>query len=281
MQGVQDLTVDWVGEKKLAIVLTENKGPRHGDTKTLALPGGVPMEMIYVAPGSFVMGSPVMEEGRNGDETQHHVALTKGYWLGKYEVTQRQWEAVMGCDCNRSSFGGLDRPVENVSWEDCREFIEKLNQKTNCGARLPTEAEWEYACRAGTSTPYSWGNSLNGDNANCDGNWPYGTARKGSFKHGTVGVGSYSPNDWGFYDMHGNVLEWCQDWYGEDYCVGVPMCDPEGPASGGRRVLRGGSWYDGAVDCRSANRNRCCLDEPGGRYGIHGFRLACSAELRE
>ena len=139
------------------------------------------MEMIYVAPGSFTMGSPSSEDGHEDDETQHRVTLTKGYWLGKYEVTQRQWESVMGDNPSRfRQFGGE--------------------------ARLPTEAEWEYACRAGTVTAYSWGDALNGDKANCDGNYPCGTTVKGRYRQETADVGSYSPNAWGFYDMHGNEL---------------------------------------------------------------------------
>ena len=126
-------------------------------TKTLTLPGGATMELIYVAPGAFTMGSPSSEAGRFDDETQHQVTLTKGFWLGKYEVTQRQWRSVMGN--NPSRFKGDDRPVEIVSWDDCQKFIQKVNARLKCGARLPTEAEWEYACRAGTTTAYSWGNA--------------------------------------------------------------------------------------------------------------------------
>ena len=252
----------------------ENTGPQRGDRKTLTLPGGATMTMIYVAPGSFMMGSPSTEEERSGDETQHHVTLTKGYWLGETEVTQAQWESVMGD--NPSRFKGASRPVENVSWEDCQEFISKVNREARRqfggDARLPTEAEWEYACRAGTQTAYSWGNSLNGDKANCDGNYPYGTTIKGTYKQETVNVCSYSPNVWGFYDMHGNVFEWCQDWYGK-YPSGA-VTDPTGSASGGYRVLRGGSWNDLARFCRSAFRRGF---RPGLRSSYCAFRLACSA----
>lgn len=146
-------------------------------TKTLTLPGGATMELIYVAPGTFTMGSPSSEAGRFDDETQHQVTLTKGFWFGKYEVTQRQWRSVMGN--NPSRFKGDDRPVETISWDDCQKFIQKVNARLKCGARLPTEAEWEYACRAGTTTAYSWGNALNGDKANCNGHFPCGTTVKG------------------------------------------------------------------------------------------------------
>ena len=252
----------------------ENTGPRHGDRKTLTLPGGETMTMIYVAPGSFMMGSPTTEEWRDNDETQHHVILTKGYWLGETEVTQAQWESVMGS--NPSRFKGASRPVEKVLWEDCQEFIAKVNREAQRQlggeARLPTEAEWEYACRAGSRTAYSWGNSLNGDKANCDGNYPYGTAIKGPDKRETVNVCSYSPNAWGFYDMHGNVYEWCQDWYGA-YPSGA-VTDPTGQASGDDRVLRGGCWNSDARFCRSATRS---WHGPGHSIDYFGFRLCCSA----
>ena len=268
------VTVNWLGLKTLTVALKEYTGPRRGDRKTLTLPGGATMTMIYVAPGSFMMGSPSTEEERSGDETQHHVTLTKGYWLGETEVTQAQWESVMGS--NPSYFKGASRPVEKVSWEDCQKFIAKVNREARRqfggDARLPTEAEWEYACRAGTQTAYSWGNSLNGDKANCDGNYPYGTTIKGTYKQETVNVCSYSPNAWGFYDMHGNVWEWCQDWYG-GYPSGAET-DPTGSASGDVRVLRGGSWNDDAGSCRSALRFRL---RPGYRLINYGFRLACSA----
>ena len=231
------------------------------------------MEMIYVAPGSFTMGSPESEEGRDDDEKQHRVTLTKGFWLGKYEVTQKQWESVMGD--NSSHFKGGDLPVEQVSWEDCQEFIRKVNASLNCGARLPTEAEWEYACRAGTRSAYSWGDALNGDKANCNGNYPCGTTVKGPYKERTVAVGNYQPNAWGFYDMHGNVWEWCNDWHA-DYPSGS-VTDPMGRVSGGNRVLRGGGWYDNARNCRSALRNRLW---PGICNLNCGFRLCCSARPR-
>ena len=240
-------------------------------TKTLTLPGGATMELIYVSPGAFTMGSPSSEAGRFNDETQHQVTLTKGFWLGKYEVTQRQWRSVMGN--NSSRFKGEDRPVETVSWDDCQKFIQKVNARLKCGARLPTEAEWEYACRAGTTTAYSWGNALNGDKANCNGHFPCGTTVKGPCNEQTTSVGGYAPNAWGFYDMHGNVFEWCDDWYG-DYPAGSAT-DPTGPASGDFRVLRGGCRCYDARSCRSAYRYG---RDPDLRTGLHGFRLCCAAE---
>ena len=249
---------------------------KTGDTKTITLPGGATMEMIYCAPGSFMMGSPASEEGRYNDETQHHVTLTKGFWLGKYEVTQEQWQSVMGD--NPSHFKGSRNPVDQVSWEDCNKFIEKVNARLNCGARLPTEAEWEYACRAGTTTAYFWGNALNGDKANCNGGYPCGTTTKGRDKKQTTPVGSYDANAWGFCDMHGNVKEWCNDWYDEHDYSNSPVTNPSGPTSGGKRVIRGGGWGNRAKICRSANRDGYSPDD---RYYLYGFRLCCAAGLCE
>ena len=233
----------------------------HGDVKTLTLPGGATMEMIYVGPGTFTMGSPSSEEGRYGDETQHRVTLTKGFWLGKYEVTQKQWQSVMGA--NPSYFKGDNLPVENVSWNDCQEFARKVNdaarRQFGGGSRLPTEAEWEYACRAGTSDAYSGTGRLD------DMGWY--SDNSGSKTHT---VGQKRANGWGFHDMHGNVFEWCQDWYG-DY--GGNSTDPSGPASGDSRVLRGGGWRGYARLCRSASRRGF---NPGYRSNRYGFRLCCS-----
>ena len=243
-----------------------------GICRAITLPGGAKIEMVYCPPGEFVMGSPKSEEGRCDDEMQHRVRLTKGFWIGKYPVTQRQWRSVM--ESNPSHFEGDDLPVETVSWDDCQAFIEKVNVALGCGARLPTEAEWEYACRAGTTTAYSWGNALNGDRANCNGNYPCGTAKKGPYLEKTTQVGKYGANPWGLCDMHGNVWDWCADWYG-DYSGDA--VDPTGPASGVNRVLRGGCWSYYARNCRSAYRSS---HGPGRRYDGLGFRLSCSAGPR-
>ena len=246
-----------------------------GICRTITLPGGATMEMIYCPPGEFMMGSPASEAGRDDDEVQHRVKLTKAFWLGKYAVTQRQWKDVMGN--NPSHWDGGNLPVENVSWEYCQKFIDKVNAQLKCGARLPTEAEWEYACRAGTNTAYSWGDVLNGDKANCNGNYhPYGIDEKGEYLERTVAVDKYAPNPWGFYCMHGNVWEWCSDWYGADYYKWAPSNDPQGPASGKERVRRGGSWLIEARYGRSANRSG---DFPGNRFDYCGFRLCCSTGL--
>ena len=237
------------------------KNPQPGQVASLTLPGGTKMEMIYVAAGTFVMGSQTSEEGRYDSEAQHQVTLTKDYWLGKYEVTQAQWESVMGENPSRCKGGNC--PVENVSWEDCQRFIRKINLQQHCGARLPTEAEWEFACRAGSTGPY-------GGNGNLEDMGWYGDNSDG----GTHPVGQKQANAWGFYDMHGNVYEWCEDWYG-DY--GSAATDPAGPASGGGRVVRSGCWCSFARFCRSAYRSR---SSPGDR-GIRGLRLCCSAEQGE
>jgi len=209
-----------------------------GDTSAADLGDGVKLEMVWCPSGSFMMGSPESEADRNWDETQHRVTLTKGFWMGKTEVTQRQWMAVMGS--NPSTFKGTDLPVEGVSWEDCQEFCKKLNEKLAGGRyRLPTEAEWEYACRAGTTGPYA--GKLD------DVGWSSGISEGRTHE-----VGQKRANAWGLYDMHGNVREWCQDWY--DRYPGGNVIDPAGAMSGSYRVLRGGSWYFNAYGCRSAYR---------------------------
>ncbi|MDO4575234.1 MAG: formylglycine-generating enzyme family protein [Planctomycetia bacterium] len=173
---------------------------------------GVEFAFRWCPAGCFMMGSPSSELGRDDDETQHRVTLTKGFWMLETEVTQAMWESVMGD--NPSYFKGSNLPVEKVSWDDCQKFCQKLRSQ-GLNVQLPTEAQWEYACRAGTTTPFSFGSTLNGDKANCDGNYPYGASTEGTYLKKTAPVGSYSPNAWGLYDMHGNVYEWCADWKGD------------------------------------------------------------------
>ena len=244
------------------------------------------LEMVWIDPkekkdkGRFMMGSPGNESARDGDEKQHQVTLTEGFWLGKYEVTQKEWEDVMGNNPSNFKTSGKRAPVEQVSWEEAKEFCKRLNERERKAGRLPkgyeyslpTEAQWEYACRAGTETPFAFGSSLSSRQANFDGNYPYGGASKGPYLEKTTEVGSYSPNAWGLYDMHGNVYEWCEDWYG-DYPAG-PVTNPSGPPSGSSRVLRGGSWDDRALPCRSASRSRSA---PSSRRNDIGFRLALSS----
>ncbi len=204
--------------------------------------GNLDMKMVWCPPGKFMMGSPEYEPGRNDDEARHEVELTRGFWMAQTEVTQAQWRAVMGRLPERltdSRLLGDDKPVIYVSWDDVQIFLNKLNEGGN-RFRLPTEAEWEYACRAGTEGPYAGDlgqMAWYSDNAN---NKSHEVARK-------------QPNSWGLYDMHGNAREWCADWFGS-YAAGS-VTDPRGPDTGGRRVQRGGSWdYDGG-NVRSASRH--------------------------
>ncbi len=234
------------------------------------------MAFVYIPPGSFTMGSPSGESERGSDETQHRVTLTRGYYMQTTEVTQGQWRKVMGSNPSRFKNCGSNCPVEKVSWEDCQKFIRKLNGLEGTSKyRLPTEAEWEYAARAGTDTPFSFGRCLSTDQANYVGNYPYSGCSKGEYRNSPVAVGGLSPNAWGLYDMHGNVLEWCQDWYG-GYLSGS-VTDTVGPNSGLGRVLRGGGWLGSAGDCRSADRHG---GSPGNRYDYLGFRLAFFAAHR-
>jgi len=231
------------------------------------------MKLVLIPKGTFMMGSPESEEGRKENETQHEVTISEDYYLGVYEVTQAQYEKVMGK--NPSSFQGAkvgnenaDLPVENVSWDDTVEFCKKLSdlpeeKKAGRVYRLPTEAEWEYACRAGGVTAYSFGESSEslGDYAWFDEN------SNGQ----THPVGQKKPNAWGLYDMLGNVWEWCSDWY-DEYPKGA-VSDPTGPIKGSFRVLRGGGWDGGAALCRSAYRFR---GVPSVRFNFLGFRVALS-----
>jgi formylglycine-generating enzyme required for sulfatase activity len=225
--------------------------------------------------GTFTMGSPTSEPGRDSDEgPQHQVTLTKPFYCGKFEVTQGQWQAVMGRNPSYLKNAGLDAPVEQVSWDDCQAFLKKLCQMEGVPEgtyRLLTEAEWEYACRAGTQTPFCYGNDLDASMANFNGNYPYGAGEKGVYRWTTVAVGSFRPNAWGLYDMHGNVWEWCRDWGPSSYASGS-QTDPLGPLSGTGRVHRGGNWDYGAWDCRSANRRGST--PVLSRGNLLGFRLA-------
>jgi formylglycine-generating enzyme required for sulfatase activity/tRNA A-37 threonylcarbamoyl transferase component Bud32 len=228
---------------------------------------GVKLEMKAVPAGSFLMGSPASEVQRDDDEGQHRVTVS-AFAIGKHEITQAQWQAVMGNNNNPSNFKGANRPVENVSWNDAKEFCQKLSQLTGKAYRLPTEAEWEYAARAGTTTPFAFGSSLSSTQANFDGNYPYGGAAKGVYRAQTTEVGSFAANAFGLFDMHGNVWEWCQDWYGP-YGTGAQN-NPTGPTTGEYRVLRGGSWYSNSWNCRAAYRK---WNAPGDRNYDIGFRV--------
>ena len=226
------------------------------------------MTFVRIPAGRFMMGSPPNEPERSDDETQHEVILTKDFFMQTTEVTQGQWKAVMGNNPSYFKACGEDCPVESVSWNDTQNFIQKLNQMENGHYRLPTEAEWEYAARAGTTTPFAFGNCLNTDHANYNGNYPLANCPKGVYRSTTVTAGSLQANAWKLYDMHGNVYEWCSDWYSSYSSTAV--VDPVGPTKGSGRVIRGGFWNSGARYCRSANRN---YGSPGSTSGSLGFRL--------
>ena len=229
---------------------------------TLDLGRGVTMKLVLIRPGKFVMGSPDSEQGRARNEgPQHEVIITKPFYIGVTEVTQAQYEAVMGT--NPSKFKGATNPVETVSWDDAVEFCKKLSEKTGKAVRLPTEAEWEYACRAGSKTGFSFGDADDGL-----GDYAWYDANSGGTTHP---VAKKKPNAWGLYDMHGNDFEWCADWYG-DYPKGAAT-DPQGPASGSSRVLRGGAWTDNPNRCRSADRDHY---SPGQLSSCYGFRVVVS-----
>ena len=242
--------------------------------------------MVEIPAGRFMMGSPESEEGRFGDERQHEVVISRPFLAAKYEVTQALWKAIMGSNPSMFDSCGDDCPVENLTWNEAVEFCNRLSEQEGLapayqvsgkgvvwdrsanGYRLPTEAEWEYACRAGTATSFHSGRCLHTDEANYNGNFSQEGCAKGRYREKTVAVGGFSANTWGLHDMLGNVGEWCWDWHG-DYPKG-PVTDPTGPSGGSFRVFRGGSWLSNARYCRSANRS---MFSPGYRNDYVGFRL--------
>ena len=230
--------------------MTIGYGPRSVD---IDLGDGVTMQLVYIPPGEFMIGSPANEMRRLADENpQHPVSITRGFYMGVHEVTQEQYEAVAGRNPAQSK--GAQNPVECISWEQASEFCETLSARLGMSFRLPTEAEWEYACRAGTTTPFSFGETISTDQANYDGDYTYGSGQKGAHLKKSVAVGGFPPNAFGLYDMHGNVWEWCRDWHEKDYYATSPQKDPEGPGRARYRVLRGGCWGSPPWLCRSAAR---------------------------
>ena len=231
---------------------------------TVDLGDGVKLEMVLIPAGEFLMGAPESDnDAESHEKPQHRVRITKPFYLGKYLVTQEQWEAVMGD--NPSEFKGPKKPVEKVSWDDCQQFLGKLNAKSHSGGskfQLPSEAQWEYACRAGSETKYCFGGEESGL-----GDYAWYDENSGNTTHP---VGEKKRNAWGLYDMHGNVWEWCQDWYDSGYYAKSPTDDPTGPATGSYRVGRGGSWGLPAGLCRSAYRG----GRPGVRYYDLGLRVS-------
>jgi formylglycine-generating enzyme required for sulfatase activity len=231
-------------------------------TLTVDLGGGVKMELVLIPAGEFMMGSPENEKGGFKEERPvHKVKITKPFYMGKYEVTQAQWQQVMGNNPSDLKGSGK-RPVENVSWNDCQEFVKKVSAMGQGVCRLPTEAEWEYACRAGTTTRFYSGDDDGGLDA-----MAWYAANSGIKTHE---VGGRAANAFGLYDMSGNVWEWCSDWYAKSYADAQEK-DPTGPGTGMFRVLRGGSRHDSPRNCRSAYRYR---NTPGYRYNNVGVRVA-------
>jgi uncharacterized protein (TIGR02996 family) len=237
----------------------------------------VGMKFAWIPPGTFMMGNSAKEVAL---DPPHQVTLSQGFYLGVHPVTQAAWREVMSKDRRRfpgknpSHFQGADRPVEQVTWSDCQKFLRKLSHRDRKRYRLPTEAEWEYACRAGTTTPFYFGETISTDQANYCGNHIYGAGKKGVDRQETTPVGSFPPNGWGLYDMHGNVREWCSDWMGAYPTEAV--CDPQGPATGSRRVLRGGSYRDAPSLLRSSSHGS---ELPEHRVAFEGFRVALDVAI--
>ena len=231
------------------------------------------MEMRLISKGKFMMGSPEDEEKRYHDETLHQVEITKPFYIGVYEVKRGEWKAIMGTTpwSDHDSFVSEDYPVSFVSWEDAQEFRRRLSEKEGKTYRLPTEAEWEYACRAGSTTAYCYGDDASDLDEYA---WYEENARNSSLGY-FYEVGHKQPNKWGLYDMHGNVGEQCQDWYDGDY-EAADVVDPIGPPTGDKFVTRGGDWFSDAKYSRSAARRSY---EVGAFAGHNiGFRVVCEAE---
>ncbi|MXS84026.1 formylglycine-generating enzyme family protein [Nitrosomonas oligotropha] len=229
---------------------------------------GVRQAFRWCEPGTFLMGSPENESERFDNELQHQVTLTKGFWIADTPVTQVLWQAVMGD--NPSRFRGDELPVESVSWNGAQAFISKMNGlKAELKLCLPTEAQWEYACRAGTTTPFSWGEQIDSSLVNFDGTTPYNNGRKSEYREKTVAVKELPCNDWGLYQMHGNIWECCRDLY--DSYPPHQVTDPQGSESGTDHIVRGGAFFTDGRACRSARRILSISNDHSHRIG---FRLA-------
>nr|WP_269141800.1 SUMF1/EgtB/PvdO family nonheme iron enzyme [Nostoc sp. NZL] len=267
----QKLQAEKLLQEQEARLFTENLG------------NGVVLEMVKIPGGQFLMGSPENEPERIDWESPQHLVTIQPFFMGKYPVTQSQWTVVaalkkVNIDLNPhpSHFKGANRPVENVSWDDAIEFCARLSNKTGKTYRLPSEAEWEYACRAGTTTPFYFGETITTDLANYDGNYTYGAGSKGEYRQQTTDVGEFPPNTFGLFDMHGTIWEWCQDAWHENY-KGAPTDGSAWISDNDDRRLRGGSWGSKPKYCRSAIRRRYARDF---RNRIVGFRVVVAAPLR-
>jgi formylglycine-generating enzyme required for sulfatase activity len=243
------------------------------------LGNGVLLEMIAIPGGTFLMGSPENEPERPDSESPQHRVNIQPFYMGKFTVTQAQWERVAALpkikqDLNPqpSRFQGKNKPVERVSWLDAQEFCARISKATGKKYRLPSEAEWEYACRAGTTTPFYFGDNITTDLVNYDGNYFYNSRAKGKYRQQTTDVGSFPPNSFGLYDMHGNVWEWCEDDWHKNY-INAPTNGSAWIVGSSYKLLRGGSWSNDPRHCRSAFRNGYF---PGGRSYLSGFRLVVS-----
>jgi formylglycine-generating enzyme required for sulfatase activity len=237
------------------------------------LGNGVTLEMVQIPGGKFLMGSPTGEAGRGDDEGPQHEVIVPGFFMGKYEVTQAQYQAIMGN--NPAEFKGEKRPVERVSWNDAVEFCKRLTQKTGRTYRLPSEAEWEYAARAETTTPFYFGETITTDLVNYNGTYTYASAPKGEYRKATTDVGKFPPNSFGLYDMCGNIEEWCLDKYNNTY-DGAPTDGSAWLSSGDNLVVRGGSWINYPKNCRSASRNHYVRAERAYLNSVIGFRVVCA-----
>ncbi|MBD2445127.1 SUMF1/EgtB/PvdO family nonheme iron enzyme [Dolichospermum sp. FACHB-1091] len=239
------------------------------------LGNGVKLEMVEIPAGRFYMGSPENEEGRLDIESPQHQVNVPSFFIGKYPLTQAQYQAIIGK--NPAYFTGNNRPVEQVSWNNAVDFCQKLSQKTGKNYKLPSEAQWEYACRAGTITPFYFGESITPDLVNYNGNYAYAAAPKGQYRKQTTDVGTFPPNAFGLYDMHGNVWEWCEDDWQKNYINapinGSALINPNAIT----KVMRGGSWFNDPGNCRSASRRKDGLDDLNDNIG---FRVVCSGAAR-
>jgi len=265
----------------LANNLTLHRYKRTNKSYTEALGNDVVLTLMLMPVGEFLMGAPEEEPESLDDERPQHLVKVPQFLMGRYAVTQAQWRVVVGYDrierdlgSDSSQFKGDNRPVEQVSWEDAQEFCRRLSAGTGKDYRLPSESQWEYACRAGTTTPFHFGETITSDLANYNGTETYNNGPKGENRNATTDVGSFPANDWGLYDMHGNVWEWCEDDYHSSY-GGAPT-DGSAWVKSDRTetngLLRGGSWSDAPWGCRSA----CRINAPRGiRYYYVGFRVCC------
>jgi len=245
------------------------------------LGNGVILEMVAIPGGTFTMGSPENEEGRLNLESPQHQVTVPPFFMGKYPVTQQQWRVVAALPKDKidlksdpSRFKGNNLPVECVSWNDAQEFCARLSRVANKTYRLPTEAQWEYACRGGTTTPFYCGETISTDLANYNGNYTYGQGQKGEYREKTTEVGKFPANPFGLYDMCGNVWEWCEDGWHENY-INAPIDGSAWTSLASEPVLRGGSWINSPQGCRSASRGSNVRDERDDFNDNIGFRVVC------